>query len=591
MDFRGNQPVRVRGAVIRWLWVACLCCGSTPAFAQLHHFQVEVFNSPATAGTPVTIRLTAQTILNLPIPLFNPTSDITMSLTGATGVFSNPSGSFSLSEGGVLNALGLNAFDLLGQFTCQVTCNTAGTFSLSVSDGLVGGSGSATWSAGSAHRLIFDIQPGSIEVGAILTPAVRIVDAFGNTVAGDSRMISLTLSANPGGANLTGTTSLTSSAGMAIWSAAQSLSLSAGGTGYTLRAGHDGAAFSGTDVADSAVFNVNFASSNGNENSNSSDNANSNGGSNTNTNTNSNSNSNTNTNGSNGNANGSDDGPTDDTDGDGIPDPVDPQPNDPDSNDDGTTDGEQTDSDGDGVSDANDNCPTLANGAQTDADGNQVGDVCEDDDGDGVFNVYENAGPNGGDANGDGIPDSQQPNVSTLLDGSGGFVTLVAPPGTRLRKVRLLANPSPANSPNADFPVGFIGFTLADLPTGGVTTDLQMTYGWADGTVVNSYYNFGPEPDNGTPHWYGFLDDGDSGATIQGNVITLRLIDGGRGDDDLNANQEISAVGGPALSPDEVTNCGGPLCGPVGNSLFGLTMVTLAGAKVARRRTVIARPQ
>ena len=43
------------------------------------------------------------------------------------------------------------------------------------------------------------------------------------------------------------------------------------------------------------------------------------------------------------------------------------------------------------------------------------------------------------------------------------------------------------------------------------------------------------------------LIDGETGAQINGNTITLHFVDGARGDDDLEANGQISDPGGPAL--------------------------------------------
>ena len=42
-----------------------------------------------------------------------------------------------------------------------------------------------------------------------------------------------------------------------------------------------------------------------------------------------------------------------------------------------------------------------------------------------------------------------------------------------------------------------------------------------------------------TDHWYEFLYDGQTGAVIVGNTITLDFVDGHRGDDDLTANGMI----------------------------------------------------
>ena len=60
------------------------------------------------------------------------------------------------------------------------------------------------------------------------------------------------------------------------------------------------------------------------------------------------------------------------------------------------------------------------------------------------------------------------------------------------------------------------------------------------------YRKYGPTPDNPTPHWYDFMYDGQSGAVIENNCITLHFVDGARGDDDLiNNNNVIVDQGGP----------------------------------------------
>ena len=57
-----------------------------------------------------------------------------------------------------------------------------------------------------------------------------------------------------------------------------------------------------------------------------------------------------------------------------------------------------------------------------------------------------------------------------------------------------------------------------------------------DGTTFDTYYKYGPTPNNTTNHWYEFLYDGQTGAKINGNVITLYFEDGKSGDDDRTAN-------------------------------------------------------
>ncbi|MCE9601072.1 MAG: hypothetical protein K8S21_02515 [Gemmatimonadetes bacterium] len=82
-----------------------------------------------------------------------------------------------------------------------------------------------------ASALVFSVQPAGGTPGGTLAPSPRAtaVDAFGNltTFAGT---VTLALGANPGGATLTGTTSVTAVNGVATWTNVQ---VSAPGIGYT----------------------------------------------------------------------------------------------------------------------------------------------------------------------------------------------------------------------------------------------------------------------------------------------------------------------------------------------------------------------
>ena len=175
------------------------------------------------------------------------------------------------------------------------------------------------------------------------------------------------------------------------------------------------------------------------------------------------------------------------------------------------------------------------------ADGNQ--------DGDGVP-LDEEKGPNGNDSsydgNGDGIPDFIEDNVASLhtYDGNG-YVTLAGPDSVSLENVQAVANPSPADAPaNAGFPHQFFEFEITGLANGAATT---LTLYLSNEVEINTYWKFGPTPDNPTPHWYAFLFDGETGAEIVGNTIILHFVDGKRGDDDLTANGVIVDQGGPAF--------------------------------------------
>ncbi|MDX1410099.1 MAG: choice-of-anchor U domain-containing protein, partial [Saprospiraceae bacterium] len=64
------------------------------------------------------------------------------------------------------------------------------------------------------------------------------------------------------------------------------------------------------------------------------------------------------------------------------------------------------------------------------------------------------------------------------------------------------------------------------------------------------YFMYGPTPGNAVPHWYSFEYDGETGATFDGNVVTLHFVDGKRGDADLTANGVIVDPGAPAVKAE-----------------------------------------
>jgi CSLREA domain-containing protein len=174
--------------------------------------------------------------------------------------------------------------------------------------------------------------------------------------------------------------------------------------------------------------------------------------------------------------------------------------------------------------------------------------IQQDTDGDGIPDAVEAAGPNNGDGNDDGIPDSQEANVVTLPDAvDGQYVTFSAPVGTTFSNVSALTNPSPADAPSdAAFSFGLFSFTLSGVTPGGSVDVLETL---PAGTSPQSYYRYGPVPWNSDPQWYqwNYNGAGTPGAEINGNVITLHFIDGQYGDDDLTANGSVTDPGGPTF--------------------------------------------
>jgi len=146
------------------------------------------------------------------------------------------------------------------------------------------------------------------------------------------------------------------------------------------------------------------------------------------------------------------------------------------------------------------------------------------------------------DGNGDGIPDAQQPNVETISSTTGNYITLAGPSDVTLENVQ---SSTPVEEPpvNVALPQGLLGFEVNSLSAGSA---FSVTLTIHSGPAATGYWKYGPTPDNSSDHWYDFTYDGETGAVINGNQITLHFVDGKRGDSDLAANGSIVDPGGPA---------------------------------------------
>ncbi|HSR51915.1 MAG TPA: choice-of-anchor U domain-containing protein [Acidobacteriota bacterium] len=169
-----------------------------------------------------------------------------------------------------------------------------------------------------------------------------------------------------------------------------------------------------------------------------------------------------------------------------------------------------------------------------------------DSDFDGVPDLAEDEAPNQGDGNGDGTPDRNQRNVSTLRSVKGDLLTLEAPPGVDLSDVA--AQQPPPLDPElegVELPSGLLGFSASGLAPG---QSVALTL-WMHTTTAqpDSYFQYGPTPQDPSSHWYEFLFDGDTGAEVFNDRVVLHFRDGGRGDADRSANGVILDPGGPAV--------------------------------------------
>jgi hypothetical protein len=172
-----------------------------------------------------------------------------------------------------------------------------------------------------------------------------------------------------------------------------------------------------------------------------------------------------------------------------------------------------------------------------------------DNDNDGASD-NEEQGPEGTDfdydGNFDNIPDRIQDNVVSFHTyDSQKYMTLAFPDTTSIINCQPMINPSTVNSPpGVEFPYGFFEFTIDGVSIGGKISGVLYL---PIGEEVDTYYKYGPTPNDPGEHWYEFLDDGFTGAEIDQNLITLHFIDGDRGDDDLMNDGTLVDVGGPGL--------------------------------------------
>ena len=97
--------------------------------------------------------------------------------------------------------------------------------------------------------------------------------------------------------------------------------------------------------------------------------------------------------------------------------------------------------------------------------------------------------------------------------------------------------------PDLAFIHGLFSFNITAL-TANQTVEVTITLP-INVPVGTQYWGYGPTPDNQTPHWYQIpMGSGDGD-----DVITIIITDGYKiGDNDLSANGEIAALGGPGVS-------------------------------------------
>jgi len=211
----------------------------------LASFAVQASAASTTAGSGVTITLTARDIHNVPIANFDPTTDITITTTTGGPVSGGPAPNITYSNGNpfaltdngdntaTIPAAGANAFNASGQYTFTLTNFRAeGPILITATSGAATGTTATgvTWGHDAANRLRFVQQPTNVAAGGTITPAVQVevLDQYFNRV---STVHSVTLT--PSSGTLGGTNPQNTSAGVATFN---DLTMTPVGTGYTLQA-------------------------------------------------------------------------------------------------------------------------------------------------------------------------------------------------------------------------------------------------------------------------------------------------------------------------------------------------------------------
>ena len=206
---------------------------------------------------------------------------------------------------------------------------------------------------------------------------------------------------------------------------------------------------------------------------------------------------------------------------------------------------------------------------------------------DGVDASIENAAPNNGDANYDGVLDSQQGHVVSLPDLSGNYITYTGDSAIRYSNVQFMDRSSYPNIPeNVASGTGVFKFSINDLKT-----DEVVKIGIILPASMNpqSFYVFGETDENAELHWYDLNFDGetgvaiipdasflsDDGITVKGTFVTLSLKNAGRGDSSVDLDESITVIGGFYQQPSSGSSGSISLI-----SLFIILLVNLTRVKL-----------
>jgi len=163
-------------------------------------------------------------------------------------------------------------------------------------------------------------------------------------------------------------------------------------------------------------------------------------------------------------------------------------------------------------------------------------EICADVNGDGICDssyVLDNN-------NTDYLPLTYNPGISVQSSTGRGPVYFETDAGTIENLIAVKVSDIPESPPmGVNLPYGLFRFNITGLTPGG-SANLTLTFP-APLPPDTSYWKFGPNASNATPHWYNIT------AAINGNKLTVMLTDNGTGDDDLTTNGVIVDPSGPSF--------------------------------------------
>ncbi len=182
-----------------------------------------------------------------------------------------------------------------------------------------------------------------------------------------------------------------------------------------------------------------------------------------------------------------------------------------------------------------------------------------------------NAGlfPNNKDNNKDGILDSEQSNVYSILTTENStnpndVFTVVSPKNSLLNTVEFLPNPGTESTTNPEnngvnFPLDFLNLQVINFQEEAGLISLLLPNS-ADDQDFNTYWTYQPTISNNRDHWESFISQSGKGAKFfdtdnNGNpdLVLLHVIDGQNGDGDLTKNNTIVHQGAPGVVNNDVT--------------------------------------